>query len=342
MASVIIPGIPNDLALHCLARLPLASHKHARAVCRAWRSALLANDLYQVRSREGLSEQWLYVCTFGPVWQAYDPLSQRWHSLPPLPSAVPCLAAFGVAAASRSVFVMGGESQAVNPATGEWDGVPVSSEVWAWDPRRGQWLQKASMPVAKKKFACCVVEGKIVVAGGMVADVGGSSSLKPSACVQIYDPEEDSWSYGAELRAGEGAVWGVMLQRKMHVMHPKLRKAEVFYPSQNRWTVVECGLEACPMGQVNGELYMLNSGRVFRDGETVQYAPQLDRISAGMAAVGSNLYVFGGWPSTNLAVYSHDGLNDCHIISVAEGTISEGSRMTVCKGSVLGSAVLSL
>ncbi|KAJ7569359.1 hypothetical protein O6H91_01G074800 [Diphasiastrum complanatum] len=107
MACNLIPGIPDDIALRCLARLPLASHNNARAVCRPWRSALLTDELYQVRRCEGLSESWIYIYSTArrysisrPVLKAYEALSQHWHSLPPLPTRDFRAVDFGMAVSS--------------------------------------------------------------------------------------------------------------------------------------------------------------------------------------------------------------------------------------------------
>lgn len=57
-----IPGLPDELAMLCLARLPWGLHSHARRVSKAWRDALRPATVNSVRRRVGISEQWLAVC----------------------------------------------------------------------------------------------------------------------------------------------------------------------------------------------------------------------------------------------------------------------------------------
>lgn len=37
-AAELIPGLPDDVAMECLARVPSRSHRAVRRVCRGWRA----------------------------------------------------------------------------------------------------------------------------------------------------------------------------------------------------------------------------------------------------------------------------------------------------------------
>eukprot|EP00897_Mesotaenium_endlicherianum_P008510 jgi/Mesen1/7688/ME000405S06982 len=61
-ASPLLPGLPHDLALLCLAHVPFADRSRVRATCKAWKATLDSDELYHVRRREGCLEEFLCVC----------------------------------------------------------------------------------------------------------------------------------------------------------------------------------------------------------------------------------------------------------------------------------------
>ncbi|CAM0946243.1 unnamed protein product [Alopecurus aequalis] len=57
----LLPGLPDDLAIACLIRVPRAEHWKLGLVCRRWLRLLAGNYFYGLRRRHGLTEQWLYA-----------------------------------------------------------------------------------------------------------------------------------------------------------------------------------------------------------------------------------------------------------------------------------------
>ncbi len=57
----LIPGLPKELAMQCLARVPRVSHGKMRAVCRTWRHMVESAEFLELRKHLGLSEDWLYL-----------------------------------------------------------------------------------------------------------------------------------------------------------------------------------------------------------------------------------------------------------------------------------------
>lgn len=58
----LIPGLMDDLALQCLARIPLALRGSPRLVCKSWRDALHSRQLAELRRVEGVQESFLCLC----------------------------------------------------------------------------------------------------------------------------------------------------------------------------------------------------------------------------------------------------------------------------------------
>jgi hypothetical protein len=63
----LIPALPDELALLCLARVPRAQHAVLSAVCRSWRRLLHGRVLYDIRQELSLTEEWLFLWTQVPL-----------------------------------------------------------------------------------------------------------------------------------------------------------------------------------------------------------------------------------------------------------------------------------
>ncbi|CAN5956588.1 unnamed protein product, partial [Sphagnum jensenii] len=56
-----IPGLPNDVALQCLVRIPVQAHAQLQRVSRKWRELVNSSQYYEERKREGTTMH--FVCT---------------------------------------------------------------------------------------------------------------------------------------------------------------------------------------------------------------------------------------------------------------------------------------
>ncbi|XXG67986.1 hypothetical protein AAC387_Pa06g1198 [Persea americana] len=346
--SGLIDGLPDAVALRCLAHVPFHRHPHLQLVCRSWRAALNSPELFNARREVGASEELLCVCAFEPenTWQLYDPISDLWMTLPVLPSAIRHLAHFGVVSTGGKLFVLGGGSDAVDPLTGDHEGIFATDEVWSYDPILRVWAQRASMLVPRAMFACCVLDGKIVVAGGF------TNCRKSISKAEIYDPEKDVWDPIPDLQhTHNSACSGVVIGGKVHVLHKGLSTVQVLENTEHHWVVQDYGWLQGPMAVVRGELYVLSHGFVFKQHKEqrlkkVVYSA-LDfqsRIGFGMIGLGDELYVIGGvngpgrW---NLVIKL---LSDVNVLAVgSERPLwREVAPMTQCRGSVLGCTILGI
>ncbi|KAK1352852.1 F-box/kelch-repeat protein SKIP30 [Heracleum sosnowskyi] len=186
--SELIEGLPDAVALRCLARVPFYLHPKLELVSRSWRAVVHSAELFKTRQEVNSTEDFLCVCAYDPenLWQLYDPLRDLWITLPVLPSQVRHLAYFGAVSTAGKLFVLGGGSDAVDPLTGDHDGSFATDDVWSYDPVTRQWAMCASMLVPRAMFACCVLDG-VVIGGKMHVLHKGLST------VQIYDKERQGW-----------------------------------------------------------------------------------------------------------------------------------------------------
>ncbi|KAK1272935.1 F-box/kelch-repeat protein SKIP30 [Acorus gramineus] len=347
--SGLIDGIPDAIALLCLARVPFFRHFELQLVCHSWRDALRSPNFLKARQETNASQDLLCVLAFEPdnVWQLYDPLMDDWITLPALPTQVRHLVRFGVVTLHGKLFVLGGGSDNVHPLTGERDGTFATNEVWAYDPLLRLWARGAPMLFPRSTFACCALDGKIVVTGGFTRP--WDSILKS----EIYDPERDVWEPLPDLNYTDNSPCsGVVIGGKMHVFHKKLSTVQILDDEKDRWTVKDYGWPQGLMAVVRGELYVLSNGVVFKQdtgeqGVRREFPLPEDwgsRIGFGMIGLGDVIYVVGGVIGPARINLLLKLSSDVDVLNVqrAMPTWRKVKPMSRCRGSVFGCAVLTI
>jgi hypothetical protein len=228
----LIEGLPDVLSLQCLARLPLSQHHSLQLVCKAWHAVVRSPELFRFRKELRTQEEWLCVCGHTPekVWQAYDPLANRWSLLPVLPTPIANLAGYGAVGCNGKLYVIGGTSDFVDPATGEREPLRPSLDSWVFDPVVWKWSAIAPMQTPRLHFACMSHEGKIVVAGGWDA------REKPVLQAEVYNPELNKWQEFPRLNEGPCPVtFGIVLDNKMRVFHKSEKLSQVYDSASERY-----------------------------------------------------------------------------------------------------------
>ncbi|GJZ55415.1 F-box/kelch-repeat protein SKIP30 [Tanacetum coccineum] len=226
--SILIEGLPNDIAIRCLARVPYYFFPKLETVSHSWLAAVHSTEFYKARQAVNSTESLLCVCAFDPknLWQLYDPNRDIWLTLPVLPSEVGYLAEFGVVSVSSKLFVLGGCNL---PVAGDQDETS-KNEVWVYDPIFRQWAQRAPMTVPRARFAWCVWNGKILVAGGYTAP--WKSTLK----AEIYDPDTDMWDPIPDLdQTHNSTCTGFVVDGAVHVVDMLKYEVQVLENFEDKW-----------------------------------------------------------------------------------------------------------
>ena len=124
--------------------------------------------------------------------EVYDPDSDSWTDMEPMPTAVNYYASTVV---DGKIYVIGGMGDEQYPMT-------TLDIVQIFDPKSNTWTQGKSMPVGVASAAAAATSGlfapkKIYVMGGFSAN----NSTETVSCnlTQIYDPQTDSWSLGTDM-----------------------------------------------------------------------------------------------------------------------------------------------
>ncbi|KNA23759.1 hypothetical protein SOVF_022230 [Spinacia oleracea] len=343
---VLIEGLPDAVAIRCLAHVPFNLHPKLEVVSRTWRDALRSRELFKAREEVGSTEEFLCVCAFDPdnLWQLYDPLHDIWITLPVFPSKIRHLAHFGAVSTGGKLYVLGGGSEAVDPSTGDQDGSFATNEVWSYDPVMRKWAQCAPMLVPRAMFACCVLDGKIVVAGGFTI------CRKSIAHAEVYDPEKDTWVSIPDLPyTHNSACSGVVIGGKMHVVHKGLSMVQVLESPCDGWVVEDHGWLQGPMAVVKGVLYVMTHGLIYKQEAdkrkvVVSASEVRKRIGSAMIGVGGEIYVVGGVIGPDRSNRDIKPTSDVDVLTVGSERPNwrRVAPISRCRGTILGCTQLRI
>ncbi|KAG6667804.1 F-box/kelch-repeat protein At1g16250 isoform X1 [Carya illinoinensis] len=238
----IIPGLPDDLALRCLAKMSHGYHGMLETVSRSWRDLIRSPEYANFKARQGRCGDWLFVLTEGSSneWVAYDPEADRWHPIPKIPIGhVDCQhVGFSCVSVYNMFFVIGGSYLPHNPAFPHQRPF-ITNDVVHFDPYKKQWTRMASMRTPRSNFACSVVSGKVYVAGGH-----NLSCTRGLALAEVYDPMTDKWEELPPLSNPQMDCLGLSYKGKFYILSDQVgltdqRTFEVFSPSNRTWCIVD-------------------------------------------------------------------------------------------------------
>jgi N-acetylneuraminic acid mutarotase len=126
---------------------------------------------------------------------AYDPGTDRWTAVAPLPAGTERGAAC-VAVDGDYMYVIGGAH----------DGKSVD-DVARYDPAKDEWETLAKLPERREHCAAGAIGGIIYVAGGRVDGITG---VEPKTWA--YDPEKDGWTQKMDIDPARGGLAGAVLR----------------------------------------------------------------------------------------------------------------------------------
>ncbi|KAF5480751.1 hypothetical protein F2P56_001468 [Juglans regia] len=292
---LLIPSIPDDVALNCLARVPRSLHPTLSLVSKPIRSLLSSPLFFTARSLLQSTEPLLYLSIRSPLspslWFSLGRTNDQDYprSLVPVPPAPSSSVGSSYAALGSSIYVLGGSTNDV-----------PTSRVWALDCRFNKWLPTTSMRVGREFSAAGVVDGRIYVMGGCVVDTWARSTHWAEA----FDPRTGKWEAvpsPIEVR-DKWMHASAVVDGKIYAMAD--RGGIVYDPRNGKWESVESELDLGWRGRacvVDGILYcydFLGKIRGF-DGREKEWRELrgvengLPRFLCGatMANVGGNLVV---------------------------------------------------
>ncbi|CAN0921617.1 F-box/kelch-repeat protein At1g30090 [Linum grandiflorum] len=303
----LIPGLPDDVALNCLLRLPVESHSSCSTVCKRWHLLLSSKERFFTRRKElHFKDPWLFVfafhkCTGKIRWQVLDLTHLSWHSIP----AMPCkdkVCPHGFRSVSMPhhgmLMVCGGMVSDVD--------CPLDL-VLKYEIHKNRWTVMNRMNTARSFFGSGVIDGKVYVAGGNSADLYELDSA------EAYDPLKGNWQRIASMGTNMAVYDAAVVDGKLLVTEGWLwpffvsPRGQVYDPRIGKWESMAVGLREGWTGSsvvVFGRLFVVSELERMKlkvydtetdSWETIQGLPLPEQICKPFAvdACDSKVYVVG-------------------------------------------------
>ncbi len=239
-----------------------------------------------------------------PSLQAYDPATDRWTARAPMPIGLHHL---GIGVAGGKLYVIGGYKQA---GFSVW--APVAT-VYAYDPARDTWAERAPMPTPRGALSVTAHDGKLYA-------IGGYDRKANSAAVEVYDPEGNTWTVRTPLPTPRDHLAAATVAGKVYAIGGRLNGdyrqnlsvMEVYDPVTDRWSraadlpTARSGITASEFG---GRIYVFGGEKeegTFIENEA--YDPAHDawqtmtsmptgRHGLGSAVLNGRIFVISGGPT---------------------------------------------
>jgi N-acetylneuraminic acid mutarotase len=184
------------------------------------------------------------------AWE-YDPASDIWKALAPMPSKRGAAVA---AVVGGRIYVIGGAGNHPGSTETYIDRTPgrpslhrAVATVEEYDPATNTWRERNAMPTARNHSAVGVVGGRIYVIGGRVGSAFMSTGSNTDI-VEEYNPAADQWgAIKAPMPTPRsGVAWGVHRGRiyvaggevRAYGYNAAHKAVEAYDPAANRWIIL--------------------------------------------------------------------------------------------------------
>ncbi|CAM8994777.1 unnamed protein product [Rhodiola kirilowii] len=240
--EVLIPGLPDDIAINCLLRVPVESHTAGKAVCKRWYLLLGCKERFFTRRKElGFRDPWLYVFAYdrstGKIqWQVLDLHHLTWHMIPNMPcSSRVCPHGFRCVSMPDEgcLYVYGGMISDMD--------CPLDL-VLKYEMQKNRWSVMNKMITARSLFASGIIDGKIYAAGG------NSSDLFELNAAEVYDLEKGTWEQLPDMGMYMASYDAAVLNKKLLITEGWLwpfyvsPRGQVYDSQTNQWENMSASL----------------------------------------------------------------------------------------------------
>ncbi|KAL3511816.1 hypothetical protein ACH5RR_024533 [Cinchona calisaya] len=264
----LFPGLPDDIGLECLVRVPYDHFSSAASVCKSWKLEIQLPEFIRQRKVAGFARRVIVMAqarvdqarksgsgkfSATPVYRLTlcEPETGYWTELPPVPGYADGLPMFcQLIGAGLNLVVMGGWNRVT------WE---VSNAVFVYSFVSGTWRRGADMPGCRRSFFACASDSDrtVFVAGG---HDGEKNALRSA---WAYDVAKGEWVPLPDMAKERDESKGTFHGGKFHVIggyHTNMQgrfstSAESFDIATWRWDPVQDGfldVATCPRTCVDG------------------------------------------------------------------------------------------
>ncbi|WOK96847.1 F-box/kelch-repeat protein SKIP11-like [Canna indica] len=249
----LIGQIGRDMSIKCLLHCSRSDYGSLASLNRAFNSLVRTGELYKLRRQLGIIEHWVYFSCNILEWEAYDPYSGRWITLPKM---------------TQNDFFMSSDKESLAVGTellvfGRDYTSRISHIVLRYSILTNSWSQGIQMNCPRCLFGSASFGEKAIVAGGI--DVQGS--ILDSA--EIYNSKTQTWETLPSMNKPRKMCSGVFMDNKFYVIGGMSSPTEFLtcgeeYDMEKRtWRIIPNmsvglnGLSGAPplVAVVNNELY---------------------------------------------------------------------------------------
>ncbi|TKY63911.1 F-box/kelch-repeat protein SKIP4 [Spatholobus suberectus] len=318
--SPLICGLPDDISLMCLARVPRKYHSVLKCVSKRWRDLISSEEWHCYRRKHKLDEAWIYALCRDKLNEIFcyvlDPTSRRdWKLIDGLPPHISKRKGMGFEALGNKLFLLGGCSWIRN----------ATDEVYSYNASSNCWVEASSMSTARCFFACEVLDEKLYAIGGIDSNSSDFHSW------DTFDPLTNCWSSHRDPNIVADIEDSVVLDGKIYIrcgrypVTPHVY-ATVYEPSSGTWQHADADMVSGwkgPAVVVDGTLFVLDQSlgarlmmwhKERREWIPVgKLSPLLTRPPCQLAAVGKSIFIVGKGLSTVVVDVGDLGYGD-HVI----------------------------
>ncbi|KAK8554502.1 hypothetical protein V6N13_093491 [Hibiscus sabdariffa] len=343
----LIYGLPDDITLLCLARVPREYHTVLKFVSRRWRELVHSEEWHTCRRKHNLDETWIYALCRDKFEQVccyvLDPNSSRrcWKQMRELPSRSLLRKGVGFEVLGKKLYLLGGCRWSED----------ATDETYCYDAANNSWTEANPLSTARCYFACEVLDQKIYAIGGL-----GLNSSVPQSW-DTFDPCMNSWSSHSDGNIIPEIEDSFVLGGKIYIRCGRSAVsnhvyAVVYEPSSGTWQHADADMISGWQGPavvVDETLYVLDESSGTRlmmwDKDLREWmaigrlSPLLTRPPCKLVAVGKSIYVIGKGRSTVVVDVSNAG-NGGGMMKLAVQKVDSGGpfRLLQCasKGDKAG------
>jgi N-acetylneuraminic acid mutarotase len=180
----------------------------------------------------------------------FDPGTNVWAEIPPMPTARGALAA---AEYGGKLYAIGG-----------FDGTANSAAVEVFDPASNTWSSRASLPTPRDHHTVALSRSRIFAIGGRL----NRDAAENLSVVEAYDPLINQWTKVASMPTARSGIASGVINGQIYVVGGEspagtFRETESYNPDTDKWTTLapmptkRHGLGGAVL---NGRFYTLSGG----------------------------------------------------------------------------------